>query len=270
MTGLTSLRLEQPVGVPQIVTAIEDEIVSDRWPTGTRLPSERQLAELCAVSRPVVREALRVLTERGLIAVAPGRGSFVRGVNPSGEGGSADLLARRGDVTARHLVAARTMLEAEAAALAAVHRTDEQLAQMRDLLAAFQRASLPRDADLDLAFHESIAIASHNPVLQVMFGSIRNLTHGVMLRSLTDRDVRGAAVPLHEVILTAVARQDPDAARAAMVEHIGAAAKFYGTDLDRPLAEVLRTRADSSPSLSSVLHEVSRLIAEDPSLDRRR
>jgi GntR family transcriptional repressor for pyruvate dehydrogenase complex len=216
---------------------------------------------MCAVSRPVIREALRVLNERGLIAVAPGRGSYVRGVNPSGEGGSADLLARRGEVHARHLIAARTMLESEAAAQAAEHRTDEQLSQMRDLLAAFDRASLQRAADLDLAFHESIAIASNNPVLQVMFGSIRNLTHGIMLRSLSDRRVRGAAVPLHDVILDAIADQDPDRSRAAMAEHIGAAGKFYGKDLDLPLADVLRARAETIPSLAAVLRDVGLSIA---------
>lgn len=266
MTGLADLALDQPVGVPQIVAALEDEIVGRRWTAGTQLPSERKLAEMCAVGRPLIREALRALNERGLIAVAPGRGSYVRGVNPSGEGGSADLLVRRGDVHARHLVAARIMLESEAAALAATHRTDEQLRQMRDLLAAFYRAPLQQAANLDLAFHESIAIASHNPVLQVMFGSIRNLTHGIMLRSLTDRRVSGAAVPLHDVVLDAIVQQDPDRARVAMAEHIGAAGEFYGKDLDLPLADVLRSRAETTPSLSTVMREVSLLIAEEPGL----
>ncbi len=266
MTGLTNLAHEQPVGVHQIVAAIEDEIVTKKWPPGTRLPSERTLAEMCAVSRPVIREALRALNERGLIAVSPGRGSFVRTVNPTGEGGKADLLARRGDVHARHLIAARSMLESEAAALAAIHRTDEQLGQMRDLLGAFEGASVARAADLDLAFHESIAVASGNPVLQVMFGSIRNLTHGIMLRSLSDRRVSGAAVPLHDVIVTAIAEQDPDAARRAMLDHIGAAEKFYGKDLDRPLAEVLRSRADATPSLASVLRDVGQSIDDDTGL----
>lgn len=261
MTGLTSLGSGPPPGVPEIVAAVEEEIVSGRWPAGTRLPSERRLTDLCRVSRPVIREALRVVNERGLIVVSAGRGSFVRDLDPTGEGGSADLLARRGQVRARDLVAARGMLEAETAALAAIHRTDDQLAQMRDLLDAFSHATVPASADLDLAFHESIAIASANPVLQMMFGSIRNLTHGIMLRSLTDRRVSGAAVPLHTVILDAIEAQDPDAARRAMGEHIGAAEKYYGSDLDLPLVEVLRQRADSTPSLAAVLRQVSSDIA---------
>ena len=262
MTSLTHLAQEGPVGVPQIVAALEQEIIDGRWAVGTKIPSERKLAESVAVSRPVVREALRVLSERGLILVAPGRGSFVRKLNPTGEGGNADVLMRTSPVSARHLVAARTMLEGETAALAAQNRTSEDLAVMRDLLSGFDSTPADRAADIDLAFHESIAIASHNPVLQMMFGSIRNLTHGIMLRSLTDREVRGTGAPLHDVVLDAIEAQDPQSARAAMVEHLGAATRLYGEDLDRPLAEVLRQRASAIPSLASVLRDVSSRIPE--------
>lgn len=265
MTGLTRLSSHAsgpPPGVPQIVAAVEDEIVSGTWPPGFRLPSERKLADQVAVSRPVIREALRVLAERGLIEVSAGRGSFVREINASGESSNVDLLTRRGQIRARDLVAARTMLEAETAELAAIHRTDEQLEQMRELLAAFGHGNIQQTANLDLAFHESIAIASHNPVLQVMFGSIRNLTHGIMLRSLTDREVAGAAVPLHNVIFEAIRDQDPVRARAAMTDHIGTAKKFYGADMDLPLAEMLLARAEATPSLASVMRELSRTIAE--------
>lgn len=257
MSSLAHLAQDGPVGVNQIVAALEQEIIDGRWEVGTKIPSERKLAESIAVSRPVVREALRVLSERGLIMVAPGRGSFVRKLNPTGEVGNADVLMRSSPVSARDLVAARTMLEGETAALAAANRTDEDLAAMRDLLSGFENTPADRAADIDLAFHEAIAIASHNPVLQMMFGSIRNLTHGVMLRSLTDREVRGTGAPLHDVVLDAIERQDAAAARAAMVEHLGAATKLYGSDLDRPLAEVLRQRATTIPSLASVLRDVS-------------
>jgi len=257
MTGLTNLHDAGPPGVPEIVAALEEDIVTGHRPAGSRLPSERALADTCSVSRPVIREALRALTERGLISVSAGRGSFVRRLDPSMAGASADLLARGGQVTARDLIVARSMLEAETAALAALNRTDEQLQQMQDLLEVVASSTMPITANLDLAFHECISIASANPVLQLMFGSIRNLTHAIMLRSLTDRKVAGEALPLHHVILNAIVDQDPDEARRAMVEHIGTARKFYGPDLDIPLAEVIRARAETSPSLSAVLRGVS-------------
>lgn len=247
---------------------LEERLLAQEWAPGERLPSERLLAREYDVSRPVIREALRSLQERGLISVAPGRGSFVLEIRPSSTGGDPLLLARRGEVTARHLVVARAMLEGQAAALAAQHRTEADLADMRRILAAFeQEPPMSLLADLDLAFHEAIAIASRNPVIQIMFGSIRPLTHGVVVRSLTDRAVRGAAVPLHNVILDAIAHGDADGARTAMTQHIEAAQRFYGADLDAALGDVLRRRASATPDVASLIKEVSRSIADLSGLD---
>ncbi|MFB6783219.1 FadR/GntR family transcriptional regulator [Streptomyces sp. NPDC056352] len=263
MTGLTSSPSQPPPSGADVASMLEERLLDGAWEPGTRLPSERVLAQEYEVSRPVIREALRSLQERGLISVAPGRGSFVLEVRPSSTGGDPLLLARRGEVTARHLVVARTMLEGEAAALAAQHRTGDDLADMRRILAAFdQEPALSRLAELDTAFHETIAIASRNPVIQIMFGSIRPLTHGVVVRSLSDRVVRGAAVPLHNVILDAIANGDPDGARAAMTQHIEAAQRYYGTDLDAALIDVLTRRASTTPDAASLITEVSRSIAD--------
>ena len=265
MTGTTIFDEQHAGGVAPIVAALEDEIVSARWPAGSKLPSERNLAEMLGVSRPMIREALRALNERGLINIYAGRGSFVRTHRPTDNGASAELLVRRGEVTARHLIDARIMLESRAAELAALNRTDAQLAEMRKLLDAFDGVSVSESAVLDLAFHESIAIASHNPVLQVMFGSIKTLTHGIILRSLTDRHVTGAAMPLHDVIFNAIADRDAVAASRAMSEHLAAAEKYYGDDLDKPLAGVLDQRADRTPSLAAVLRSASKSILNEAS-----
>lgn len=263
MTGLTSLIRSVPPSGDDLASALEGRLLRGDWEPGARLPSERVLAEDYGVSRPVIRESLKALQERGLISVAAGRGSFVKEVRPTSDGGDPLLLVRRGQVTARHLVVARAMLEGKAAALAAENRTANELAAMRQILAAFEREpGLRAAADLDVAFHESIAIASRNPVIQIMFGSIRRLTHGVVVRSLTDRTVRGAAVPLHNVILDAVANQDATAAQAAMTEHIEAAQRFYGADLDDPLSDVLMRRASDTPDVAAVLNAVGQSIAE--------
>lgn len=252
-------------GVAPIVAALEEEIVSSRWAAGSKLPSERSLAQMLGVSRPVVREALQVLSERGLIQIVAARGSFVLDHKPTDNRASAELLARKGEVTASHLIVARTMLETQAAELAAVNRTDADLARMRQLLDAFAGASVVEAAEIDLAFHEAIAMASYNPVIQVMFGAIRTLTHGVILRSLTDRHVTGEAVPLHDVIFEAIAAKDAEGAAKAMTAHLGSAKKFYGRDLDVPLAGVLDQRADLTPGLAADLRRVSQMIQTEAS-----
>lgn len=258
---IVSARLVRLSG-PQLSNALEHRLIGKEWRAGTRLPSEREFAEEYAVSRPVVREALRALQERGWIDVFAGRGSFVRELRLTADWVDPLLLVGRVDVSANHLVVARTMLETKAAELAADRRTWDDVTAMRRILARFETTdNIAEAAHLDLAFHEAIAMASQNPVIQMMFGSIRKLTHGIVLRSLSDREVRGTAVPLHGVILDAIAAQDPPGAAAAMSSHISAAERYYGEDLDAPLADVLTRRASQIPDLSELLSEVSRSIS---------
>lgn len=240
---------------PEIVAALEDEILSGRLTTGTRLPSERILSEQFSVARSAVRESLRILEERSLISVSVGRGSFVREFKPTDGAISAELLARGGFVTARDLIVARESLEPAAAELAARNRTDDDMERLESALQHLEVTHLPHSADADLAFHSAIMEASHNPVLQVMFGSIRALTHAMMARSQSDPDVIGA-VP-HSKILAPIREQNPEAAREAMTEHIRAASSFYGDDdLDRPLADMLQSRAEVHPQLLAILKEL--------------
>lgn len=238
----------------QIVAALEEEILSGHWTPGTRLPSERILSEQFTVARSAVREALRILEERSLISVSVGRGSFVRDLSPVHGELSAELLARGGFVTARDVMVARESLEPAAAELAAQHRTSDNLTQLEQALANLEHTQLPHSADADLDFHGAIMAASHNPVLQVMFGSIRALTHAMMARSQSDPAVIGAAP--HSIVFNAIRDQDPEGARAAMLEHIQAAARHYGDDLDLPLTELLQHRVEVSPHLRAVLERL--------------
>lgn len=239
-------------------------MVSGRYAPGERLPSERQLVERYGVSRPIVREVLRSLQERRLITVQPGRGSFVREMRPTDGHHSLDVLTRRGQVTARDLVTARAMLECEAASLAASNRTDAHATRMRQVLAAFDASTdTAVQAALDVTFHETVAVASNNPVIQIMFGSIRALTHAIVLRSLTDREVRNAGARLHHVVLEAILERDAEAARAAMAQHMHLAERYYGLDLDAPLADVLNRRADSEPRVAELLRQASLSVEAD-------
>lgn len=254
-----------PLTAEEMVELLDNQIVSKKLPPGTKLASERQLAEQYAISRPAVREALRRLEERGLIVVQPGRGSYVRELHATRGTASAELMTRRGQITSHQLAHARRMLESETAALAAERRTDEQLHAMQRLLAAFDAASnVVTAAELDLALHEAIVVASGNVVLQIMFGSIRNLTHGIMLRSLSDQHVRNVGAPIHHMIVAAIAARDAAAARAAMFEHLSVADSHYGADLDQPLADVLRRRAEHLPEVAEVLRSASASLETAP------
>lgn len=252
----TNARPALPLTVGQLADELERLIISNTWEPGAKLPSERQLSEQYRLSRPTVREGLRRIQGRGLIVAQPGRGSFVREAHPTDGSVSVEMATRRRQVTARQLARARQMLESETAGLAAENRTDPELRQMQNLLERFDDANdIAQEISFDLAFHETIVIASRNVVLQLMFGSIRSLTQGLMLRSLSDRTVRKAGAPIHHTVLDAIRHRDTEAARKAMRAHLLVAESHYGEDIDEPMDDMLRRWASQVPRASDILGE---------------
>ena len=231
-----------------------------RLPSGTRLPSERQLAARFAVSRPVVREALRSLVERGLIEVVPGRGTFVRAARASDALRPLDVLYRRASATPRDLVEARLMLEREAAGLAAERATADELEAMARVLDRLEQADgLIQRARWDVTFHALIARMSHNPVIETMFSSIASLTFELVLRSLSDSSVAREGLPYHREIHAALRARDAERARRAIGEHLLIGRRLYGDDFDRSLDLVARReleRVAGHPSLEAILADL--------------
>lgn len=235
-----------------IITDIEGQIVTGMLVAGAKLPSERDLCRTYAASRPVIREALSGLAERGHIEILPGRGSFVRAVATDGLADTLTRAATRIGVTARDLVEARTMLECTAAELAACAGTDTEISVILDALRAHESAtSLADTVQTDLAFHEAVARASGNPVIVLMFGAIRPQVHALMLRSHSDRRVHQLGDPIHRQIAEAIADHDPHAATSAMSEHLRLALQLFGDDLDKPLSEVLADRGLTTATAQS-------------------
>jgi GntR family transcriptional regulator, transcriptional repressor for pyruvate dehydrogenase complex len=219
-----------------IVAAIADRVLSGALVAGDRLPSERQLAVEFGASRPMVREALRALTERGLIRVEPARGAFVRGDAGSRPYPPLDLEYRRRGTTARQLSETRSMLEAEAAALATEHATATDLAALEAALQRIEVSATPLDrVRNDLAFHAAIVTASHNPVIETMFSSILGLTVELMVRSAGDAEIVRQSNPYHRIAFEAIRDKDTAAARAAIRAHLAIASSTYGEDYDRSL-----------------------------------
>ncbi|MHC5907669.1 FadR/GntR family transcriptional regulator [Streptomyces sp. S6] len=146
----------------RILTAIA---VGDFLP-GERLPAERELTGLLHVSRPTVREAVGRLTALGVIEVRRGRGggAFVRDSwsESSGDAVRRTLLPRWEEF--EQLFDLRGLVEGMVAATAARRRRPEDLAPMRDALAAHLSADTPRaEQAADSAFHRAVCEATHNP-----------------------------------------------------------------------------------------------------------
>lgn len=251
----------------QLVEQLNRELMDHTLPPGSRLPSERELADRFQISRPVVREVLRQMQERGLVEIEPGRGAFVRAVGTMDAARVADGLYRRGQATPRHLVDARAVLECRAASLAATEATEQELNSMARALKRFDEATgVIERAQADIAFHALVARASHNPVIELMFGSIGRFVVEMMLRSLDDPSVVAQGAPQHHKILAALKKKDAKSANKHMNDHIMLAISLYGDDLDLPLDAIARRKVgdifDSGISLDEVIAAALRYVDE--------
>lgn len=208
----------------QIHAALSQAILDGHWSAGMRLPSEATLAQHFRVSRPVVRQALERLRSDSLIASVRGSGSYVQAADQIASH-SAQAGADIGHIL--HGVELRLVVEPEAAALAALRRTGEDLRRLQACVEAFARATqagLPTHAH-DYGFHEAIARATANPrLVEAMCALEFDVAHAVkvwrhlgrMKPSLRLQD----AVDEHRAILRCIRERDAEGARRAMRSHI--------------------------------------------------
>ncbi|MFK3940645.1 FadR/GntR family transcriptional regulator [Pseudomonas monteilii] len=207
-----------------LVSRLTQQILLGTLEPGSKLPSENTLVREHGVSRTVVREALSKLQASGLVEPRHGIGTFVM---PRPEQSGLRVGAQNA-ASVRDLLELRMGLEGQAAALAAVRRTDDHLARMRQALDDYQDLAAAGDSciEADRRFHLLIVEATGNLYFSEMMAQLGN---GLIPRSriaLAERAGANLARHAylanleHEAILNAIRRQDPDAARAAMCLHL--------------------------------------------------
>lgn len=238
-------------GRSSMAQTIEHRILEGLLNPGEPLPSERDLAVEFDLSRASVREVLREMSEAGLVDIQPGRGTFV--TRPTQQQPAAGILrwARRAGVTPRNVVDARTALESETAARAALRASNEEVDFLRTLLIRLDNESDPLLASqLDIAFHLGIARAGGNPVSEMLLTTLAPLTADLVESTMRDVDIVSRRAEEHRAILDAIAERDANQARAAMVAHLGTGAVVL-PHFDEPL--VLTGTLPGASSLDTIL-----------------
>ena len=206
-------------------------IIADEFPSGSSMPSERDLQERYGVSRTVVREALKVLLSRGLISMNGRQRAVVGGDLTSPASDALVLAFHRSHVCVDDLLGTRLLLEPLIAGLAAQHATPVQTRRLTALSATLEqvpgeggeeRVSDELRLDIDVRFHILLAEASQNPVLgiliEVLVGIVWRHRRAVKL-SFTEEH-RAQIIAQHSAIAQAVAARDPEQARQAMIAHL--------------------------------------------------
>ncbi|MBL8157075.1 MAG: FadR family transcriptional regulator [Anaerolineae bacterium] len=217
-------KVEQKPLSEVIAEQIEEAIVKRAFAVGVQLPSEQQVADQFGVSRNVVREAFKVLKERGLITIQNGSGAYV--AEPSTEHARSALgryLRMTGSPdTLTHLFATRRLLEGENARLAAQFATSDDLAALEDCLRRMREhaGSIEKWSSADLDFHVSIARATQNPFYVILLEPLVGYLYDVIA---TPYNLPGAiehGLESHLAIYEAIRARDPEGAYRAILAHL--------------------------------------------------
>ncbi|MGH9063865.1 MAG: FadR/GntR family transcriptional regulator [Acidimicrobiales bacterium] len=205
----------------RIVQRLEDLIRSEHLQPGARLPSERDMAQLLGVSRPVLREAVKTLEAHGRLVVRHGRGVFVGStVEDSTRARLSNL-----EISLNELFAMREVLEEPAAAWAAASATAEEVAILSEAFEAEERArQAPIDfqllQQLDAAFHMQIVEIAKNRFLLQTLGVLQEMLAAGMQTTLTIPGRLERSRADHRQLFRAISRGDSAGARRAAHRHI--------------------------------------------------
>ena len=210
--------------VSKVIHGVRHMIRSEGLRVGDPLPSESAIGEQLGVSRAVVREAYRSMAALKLISVGNGRRARVSAVDEEVLALVIDHGVQTDQVSVQQILDVRRTIEMRTVGLAALRRTDKEAREIKALAAAMRADFFDTDRVMehDIAFHETIARASRNPMFALIVGSFHVVTRqtwriGWVARE-SDAD-RYDSVACHEAIAEAIERGDRAGAETQMALH---------------------------------------------------
>jgi len=210
----------------QIAEQIRSSILAGEFAPGEKLPPERELAEMFGVSRPSVREALNLLASSGLVMSYQGGGTVVMSLMETTAGNPMTELIRSQQERALDVIEVRKAIEASTAFYAAQRALPEDIRTMERIVDGLREnlEELKPSENLDANFHLAIAKATHNIVwlhlMQNIFDAMKEFQQSVWRAVYLTGEDHHLLYQHHRRIFEAIRNRDPEAARAAMAEHL--------------------------------------------------
>ncbi len=217
----------------KIERRIEEAIRQKKLLVGAKLPSERELCEMFAVSRTALREALRRLSARGLIDIKKGSGMYVSELKIKDAIDSLNLyydLSFDNNLIPQ-IIEVRRVFEPEIARMAANNRTDKDLELLLKNITDLEECdpdNTQMEADIINKFHLNVAKATGNPIVIITMEPVYSLLP--RMRNLIYANVDGEkdfTIKAHRTIFEAIRDKDADLAFKAMVEQITRTLEIY-------------------------------------------
>jgi GntR family transcriptional regulator, transcriptional repressor for pyruvate dehydrogenase complex len=207
----------------QVADQIQESILARQLKPGDQLPPQRDLAAQLGASPTVVREALKILEERGLLETRPGIGTFVALLSPQVISQSLSLMVQMSDVTFAQLYELRNLFEAEMAALAASRHNPQDMANLEEALGRIEKLENDREqfVQADYDFHNAIAVATQNPLFSILTIALTGILEENRLwvyDNVPSSHSRSRVE--HREIFECIKRCDAKSAREAMRQHV--------------------------------------------------
>lgn len=221
------LEIEAPVTIGvarQIAENIRKEILSGRLQSNERLPTENELAEIYAVSRPTIREALKRLAAQNLVRSrrGPTGGNFVTRPHPAEVAetlsSATRLMVGMGDFDIDEIVTTRLEMEATCCRLAIKHRTEDHIASLREELAIQQNSATDdvQFCESDVRFHRIIVDAANNALLGLLMVPVIEALLPVSNLIVFRVRERQSVIAFHQGMLDGLENRDEARALAAL------------------------------------------------------
>ncbi|HEV8636218.1 MAG TPA: FadR/GntR family transcriptional regulator [Chloroflexota bacterium] len=206
----------------EVARDLADAIAGGRYSQGDFLPTEQALVREYGASRNVVREALKLLSARGMVDVLHGRGTRVA---PRHQWQLLDQLVhlvREDRRVPRDLLELRRILEVEIAGLAAERGSPDLCAAMAETIDSMRAApDRPEECiEHDIRFHRRLAEAAGNVLLPLVLEPVGQLLRASRLATIHNPGAIGRSIDAHALILARVEARDPAGAREAMRAHL--------------------------------------------------
>ena len=206
----------------RVAEAITEMIVQQRFRPGDRLPNELELAEELHVGRTTLREALRILSTRGLVEVRRGVGTFVTRSQSIHD--DFDVLKIQNTrVNIKDLYEMRLMFEPQAAYYACLRASDEELEAILHYGELDEESILRNDPHWDAyeqKFHNSIASATHNQFITALLPIFNRAIHQGIILANQSPQAAETTIHDHRLLMRYLKARNPEGAKAAMYLHM--------------------------------------------------
>ncbi|HEY2474983.1 MAG TPA: FadR/GntR family transcriptional regulator [Candidatus Cybelea sp.] len=227
---MSSLAVTRRGLADQVIERVRALVADGTYRVGDRLPPEGELCELFGVGRSTIREAMRVLANRGLVDIRHGEGTFVvsRALHES-------LEERLERAELEDIYEARMLIERPLAELAAQRRDTRDIAAMRKALRnrtrAIRAGQVEAYTESDFAFHLAVARASKNAALIGVYESFVHVVQPMLGRLMTAEYMAAENDELHAQLCETIAQGDVTATRRLVSSHLRKSRKDFSRRL---------------------------------------